>query len=226
MSGTLYGVGVGPGDPELLTLKAVRVIRSCPVIASPDTGEGEKLALSIAGEYIGGKELLLCPLPMTRDPEALAEGRRISADMLCARLERGQDIAFLTLGDPAVYSTYRYLHGLVKARGYPAETVPGVPSFCAAAAALDVPLCEGGEPLHILPAACEELPEALSLPGTKVLMKSGGGFPQVLEALREKDLLGSALLAERCGLPDQRLLRGLSEFSDTPGYFTVILVKE
>ncbi|MFV0400048.1 MAG: precorrin-2 C(20)-methyltransferase [Oscillospiraceae bacterium] len=225
MKGTLYGVGVGPGDPELLTVKAVRAISQCDVVAVPDGRSGDQIALEIASPYIGGKEVLSLVLPMTRDQAELEAYRIQAAEQLCARLDEGKSIAFLTLGDPTVYSTYGYLHKLVAERGYPAEIVPGIPSFCAAAAALGTILCEGEEALHILPASYPDTGEALSLGGTKVLMKSGKKLGEVLAQLEERDLLSGACLAERVGLPGQRLKAGL-DGSEESGYFTVVIVKE
>lgn len=125
--GILYGVGVGPGDPELITRKAQRIIAQAAVLAVPDKGSGEKTALTIAGELAEGKEILLCDAPMVRDEAALDAAYEANADRVCALLDGGKDVAFLTLGDPTVYSTYLYLHRKVTARGYEAEIIPGVP---------------------------------------------------------------------------------------------------
>lgn len=225
MKGTLYGVGVGPGDPELLTLQAIHTIQRCGTIAAPDSGSGEQLALTIVGEYIADKPVLLCDMPMTRDAEKLARFHRQSAEKLCEILARGEDVAFLTLGDPSIYSTYMYIHRLVLEMGYPARMVAGVPSFCAAAAALNTSLCEGGEPLHIIPASYDGAEEALALDGNKVLMKSGKSAERVLDTLREKELLRRSKMIQRCSLPDEQITHDLSAFSGKPGYFTLIVVK-
>ena len=171
--GKLYGVGVGPGNPELLTVKAVRVIQESDVVAVPRAGAGEQAALAIAAEYIGDKPVLHCDMPMTRDRAARDASHDRAADTICALLDEGKTVAFLTLGDPSVYSTCWYVHRRVAARGYAVEMVPGVPSFCAAAAALGRALCEVDEMLHIIPASHGALDAALDLPGGKVLMKAG-----------------------------------------------------
>ena len=121
--GILYGVGVGPGDPELMTVKAVRTVERCPVIALPQSGRGECTAYEIAKEAVPAlekKEKLLLSMPMTRDQDTLLESWREAADQIARKLDLGQDVAFLTLGDPAVYSTYLYLHRLVEKMGYEA----------------------------------------------------------------------------------------------------------
>ena len=113
MSGKLYGVGVGPGDPELITQKAARIIRQAHVVAVPDRGGGGQTARAIAGELLEGKEILTCATPMVRDREKVQAAYRRAAEDICALLEAGKDVAFLTLGDPTVYSTYIYIHRLV-----------------------------------------------------------------------------------------------------------------
>lgn len=138
MNGTLYGVSVGPGDPGLITVRAVEVIRACGVIAVPrSSGGAERVALGIAENAVpelGKKELVELSMPMTRDPDRLEAARVAAVESLAAYLRAGRDVAFLTIGDVTVYSTYGYLHERVKAMGFPAEMIAGVPSFCAAAA--------------------------------------------------------------------------------------------
>ena len=133
----LYGVGVGPGDPELMTLKAVRAIRECDVIAIPGSGQKINAAYTIvkkAVPEVEEKELAEIPMPMTRDSRKLEESHRAGTEQITAYLDQGKSVAFLTLGDPSVYSTYMYIHHRIVSRGYAAEMIPGIPSFCAAAA--------------------------------------------------------------------------------------------
>lgn len=221
--GKLYGVGVGPGDPELLTVKAVRILRECDVVAAPG---GERTAYSIAECYVQGKETLFCDLPMTRDKRAMAESHEKAAHAVCGLLDAGKTVAFLTLGDPSVYSTYWYVHKRVRARGYDAEMIPGVPSFCAAAAALDRALCEGSEPLHILPASHRASAGELELPGSLVLMKAGRSILEVRDRLQSAGRLEGAALVERCGMEGERIVTDLTALSDPTGYFSIILARD
>ena len=174
--GILYGVGVGPGDPELLTLKAARVLKACPVVAAPRTREGRSLALDIACGAVDltKKSLLFLDFAMSRSERTLADTHRLAARQVLEQLAAGLDVALLTLGDVSVYSSFCYVMDLVRAAGYETVMIPGVPSFCASAAALGRSLTEMNEPLHILPAGGRlSLPEALALPG-KCAPKTAG----------------------------------------------------
>lgn len=224
--GKLYGIGVGPGDPELLTRKAVRLMKECDVIAVPKGGSGEQTALNIAAEFIAGKPILHCDMPMTRDKQILNACHDKAADDICALLDDGKNVAFLTLGDPAVYSTYWYVHRRVQARGYIVEIVPGVPSFCAAAARLGQALCEGSQMLHIIPASHSSTQEGLALPGNKILMKAGRSILEVRDLLEAEGKLDTAALVERCSMEGERVVRDLRELDDPTGYFSIILVRE
>ena len=224
--GTFYGVGVGPGDPELLTLKAVRVLESCPVLAAPRTASGEMTALGIARQVVDleGKTLLPLFFTMSRDRERQQAAHREAAASVRSYLEAGQDVAMAILGDVSIFSTYCYLMDLLKAGGFPCVMVPGVPSFCAAAARLGRSLTEANTPLHILPGGGDGPGESLDLPGTKVLMKSGKNYPQLLEELDRRGLLDRAGMVENCGLPGERAYPSLKERPESSGYFTTILL--
>lgn len=223
--GKLYGVGVGPGDPELITLKAIRVLKAADVVAVPDKGSGEQTALEIVRAHVEGKELLHCATPMVRDKELLDQCYTKIADEICALLDAGRDVAFITLGDPTVYSTYIYVHRKVLARGYEAELIPGVPSFCAAAALLNTSLCQGTERLLIVPAS-HDVDDCLDLPVNKVFMKAGRSIPALKEKLQAHGLLDRASVAANCGMPSQRLWPRFADMEDGPGYFAVVLVKQ
>lgn len=226
--GIFYGVSVGPGDPELLTLKACRVLKACPVIAAPRSRSGEQLALSIAGQVVDldGKALLSLPFTMSRDKAELEAAWQRNADLVAAYLDRGLDVAMAVLGDVSTYSTYCYVMERLKQRGYPTRMIPGVTSFAAIAARLGESLVEGREALHILPASHPDQLAGLDLPGTKILMKSGRDLPQVISALEEKSLLDRAQLVANCGLPGELVCRDLRELDGPVGYYATIIVKE
>ncbi|HBT78264.1 MAG TPA: precorrin-2 C(20)-methyltransferase [Planctomycetaceae bacterium] len=230
--GKFYGIGVGPGDPELLTFKAVRTIRSCDVIAVPEPDDSERTALHIVGEYLHGKELLKCRFSMSRDEKKRIAQRRHVGEQICSVLETGKSVGFVTLGDPSIYSTYTYIRDIVRDHGFEVETVPGIASFSAAAAVLNVSLCEGKESLHLLPAGCEEdIERWIGLSGTKVVMKSGKNLDRVLKTLQEYGLSKQTRIVSRCTMEGERIFHSIDEFDKVeqhsmPGYFSVLIVKE
>ena len=226
MNGILYGVGVGPGDPELMTLKAVRLIRENEVIAVPGRVPQETAAYKIAVQAVPEleqKELLSVFMPMIADREKQKKEHRAAALKIEEILDEGKNVVFLTLGDPTIYSTFSYIQYIVESDGYEAALVSGIPSFCAAAAALKMSLSEWQEPLHIIPAVhCADLiPDQ---PGTYVLMKSGKKMREVKERLA---LTGRQIcMAENCGMPEEKLYHSLDEIPDDAGYFSLIIAKE
>lgn len=223
--GKLYGIGVGPGDPELVTMKAVRLLAQADIVAVPDKGTGEKTALGIVQAYVEGKELLLCPTPMTRDQAVLDECHDRIARQLCSLLDQGKTVCFITLGDPSIYSTYIYVHKRVQAAGYPAELIPGVPSFCAVAARLGISLCEQDQRLLILPAGGED-PIGEQFPANKVYMKAGSGIMELQQRLAAQGKLDRASAVENCTMADERVWSQFGDMQTPSGYFSVVVVKE
>ncbi len=225
MQGKLYGVGVGPGDPELVTLKALRLMRECPVIGVPGKNPSESVALKIAKgacPEIDNKKLLLIETSMTKDSNVLVHGYGKAADKIIDCLKLGEDVAMLTLGDPTVYSTYIYIQKLVTKKGYEAEIVSGVPSFCAVAAKFNDSLVEREEMLHIIPASYQ-VEEALKLSGTKVLMKAASKLSEVKQTLIENG--NSAVMIENCGMEGERIYYSAEEIPEKGSYYSLIIVK-
>jgi precorrin-2/cobalt-factor-2 C20-methyltransferase len=222
--GILYGVGVGPGDPELLTMKAVRLIKACDVLAIPHRDAGECFAYRIAVSAVPeakAKPVLPVDMPMTRDKAKREAAYQVGAKAVAEELEKGKTVVFLTLGDPAVYSTFAYLAPQVKRLGYDVIWVPGITSFCASAAALGRPLCADRQELHILPGG-HSAKEALPLPGTKVFMK--GKLPQLLGAIKES--ASSAQAVENCSTENERVYKTLDAIPEDAGYYLVTIVEE
>ncbi len=226
MNGILYGVSVGPGDPELLTLKAVKTIQSCPVIATPQTGGEKTLALDIAKGAVDmdGKEILILPFLMTRDKELLEKSHQDVANSVISRLKDGKDVALLNLGDVSVYSSFSYIMDMVVSAGYQSQMIPGVTSFCAVAATLGTSLTTMHQPIHIYPGGSTA--EALTHSGTKVLMKTGKAMVDARRAIQEAGLESKTMLVQNCGLPNQQVHHKLSDASDDISYFTTIIVKD
>ena len=229
MQGKLYGVGVGPGDPELLTLKALRLIKDNEVIAVPGKEIQASVAYQIvkrAYEELDEKTLIPVAMPMTKDPQVLKANHDKAADQVESYLKEGKNVVFLTLGDTTVYSTYLYVHKRILERGYEAEIVSGITSFCAVAARLNMGLVEADQPLHVIPATykAQEMDEILKLPGTKVLMKTGKKMKQVKESIEKSGQ--KAVMIENCGMPSEKIYRSVEEIPEDSGYYSLIIVKE
>lgn len=228
--GTFYGVGIGPGDPELLTLKAKRILEECSVIATPQTAGGKTLALDIASQAVSmeGKTIVALYFAMARDKSKQRSAHEQAVTEIEKYLAEGQDVAMLNLGDVSIFATYSYLMDLFKAKGYETVMIPGVPSFCAVAARLSISLTTMNQPLHIIPASGTDLDEALALEGTKVLMKAGSQMPEVLEKLRAHGKIKNSALISNCGLPEEAVYPDLSKAApeEGAGYFATIVVKE
>ena len=225
MKGKLYGIGVGPGDPELMTLKAVRIIGECPVAAAPGKDARSSAAYRIASGAVPGldkKEIVSVPMPMVRDRDVTAKAHREAASLLRHYLDAGKDVAYLTLGDPTVYCTFSYIQELLEADGYETELVSGIPSFCAAAARLGRPLALGGEGIHVIPAP-RFGDETLRENDTYVLMKAAGSMGEVKALLEGAPV--SVCAAENCTMEDERLYRSAGEIPGDAGYFSIILAK-
>lgn len=226
--GKFYGVGVGPGDPSLLTLRAMEVLRRCPVLAAPRTGRGGMVALEIVRPVLdlSAKTILPLEFSMSRDPAEREHGHSVMADAVLAHLAQGRDVAMVNLGDVSLYASAGYLQRPIRAAGFETELIPGVTSCSAAAAALGRILAEGDAPLHILPALGEDWREALDLPGTKVLMKPGKRLQAIYTYLKQTDRLACSALVLNCGMEGERLIDPFTQLPDEESYFTLVIVKE
>ena len=165
-------------------------------------------------------------MPMTKDAAALERSHEAAASAIAEQLEQGRQVAFVTLGDPTVYSTYLYIHRKIAGMGYETAIVSGIPSFCAAAARLNQGLVEQAQPLHILPGTYHSASgDAITaLRGTKVLMKTGKNMASVRRSILESGQ--EAVLVKNCGMPGEAVYHGAGNFPDNPGYYSLIIVKE
>ena len=246
MDGIFYGVGVGPGDPELMTVKAVKTIETCDILALPvssgeltepvfdESGTDSKyecylekcVAYQIvlgSGADVSEKAKLYLPMPMMKEKEVLKRLHDKGAEVSEEYLKKGRNIVFITLGDPTVYSTCMYIYKRIYQKGYQTEMIPGVPSFCAAAARLDIGLVENKEELHVIPASYE-IESGLELPGTKVLMKVGKKIPYVKQVVKEKNM--EIKMVENCGMESERIYSDVEEIPDETSYYSLFIIKE
>ena len=226
MNPIFYGVGVGPGDPELLTLKALRIMREADILAVPGRDRDSSLAYRIAlgaDQTLADKECLCIPMPMTKDEKKPEESNAAGAQQVCAQLAAGKSVAFLTLGDPTIYSTYLYLQKRVQQAGFQTQIISGIASFLAAGAAFDMGLVERKEQLHIVPSTYG-VEQALELPGTKVLMKAGKQLAAVKAAVAQTT--DDIYMIENCGMENECMVYGAQNMPDDAGYYSLIIVKE
>jgi len=229
--GILYGIGVGPGDPELITLKGLRLLQRVPVVAYP-AGVSSKsgMAEHIISQWLGAEQIQL-PLkfPYVQDRAVLSQAWQESDRQIWPYLQQGQDVAFVCEGDISFYSTFNYLancmqqlHGAVNI-----QLVPGISSPMAAAAAAAIPLTIGNQRLAVLPAlyAVEDLENVLNWADVAVLMKVSSVYPQVWQVLHRRKLLEKAYVVERATWPDQRLYNDLGSRPQLKlSYFSVLIV--
>jgi precorrin-2/cobalt-factor-2 C20-methyltransferase len=233
VKGKLFGIGVGPGDPELITLKARRLLAEVPVICVPrSTADKDSIAFSIVREFVPETTTLVdLVLPMSSDPEVLARGWRTAALKIARYLGEGKDTAFITLGDSVLFSTFTYLVRALRELDPAAlvETVPGVTSFSACAAGLNIALAEGNETLAVLPVvgSAADARGPLRQFDNIVLMKVAPNLPEVLEMLQEEGLDGRAVFASRCSTERQRFVFDLESLSgEKRDYLSLLLVKK
>lgn len=246
MQGIFYGIGVGPGDPELMTVKAIRLIRECDVVAvvvsdtalkQPEFEEAGdiprypdylercvayQIALPMVPE-MEKKAKLYLPMPMIKEKEILRSIHDACAALAGVLLDQGKTIACITLGDPTLYSTSLYVHKRLKQAGYATTLIPGIPSFCAAAARLDIGLVENKEELHVIPASYE-IEESMGFSGTKVLMKAGRKMPYVKQKALETGQ--QVWMVENCGMENEKVYETAEEIPEDAGYYSLMIMKE
>ena len=226
--GTVYGIGVGPGDPKLVTVLAAEVLGKVPVVVAPGSGGAEPgLALDVARPYLSPDcRVIVSRLPMTANQTELRKAWAETARVLAGEASRGRDVAFITLGDPTLYSTWGYVLSAVRsiAPEAPVETVPGIMSMAACAAYSGMSLAQGREPLLVWPAGPnDDLRQWLGVLPNIVLMKAG----PYLEGLADlAEFSGhEAIAVRRVGRPEATSTRDLQSWSNETDYFTTVIMK-
>lgn len=232
-SGKLYGIGIGPGDPKLLTLKAVEILERVDVIFCPK-GDEERTSLAqkiVETAISAPKEFVELLYPMTRDQKTLKAYWHKAAKKVAETIEEGREGAFITIGDPLLYSTYIYLLETLR-QDFPdieVETIPGISAFNAASAKVQIPLAQGDERVALLPVQkdLEGIREALETFDTVVLMKVGAKLKRVMALLADLDLLSHSVLVSRLGQPGEKVVDPLKSLKNVEreGYLSVIIVR-
>ena len=231
MKGKLYGIGVGPGNPDLMTLRAKELLEKAHVIAYPVKKLGEEgVALNIISQRVDvkGKEVVELLFSMNPDDEVRKKCRAEAMEKICGLLDQGKDIAMVTLGDVAVYSTYMYIDRDIQARGYETEVVPGIPSFCHGAALARLPLMIGEESVAVVSLAKrnnENAEKVLDAVDNLVIMKAFASIPAIVEMLNKRNIpLANATVMSNIGMEDEYL--GPLDPNREYGYFTTVLIKK
>ncbi len=227
MSGTLYGLGVGPGDPELVTLKALRILRELPVVAYPAPDEGASFARSVVASWLSPAQTeIAIRVPMTR---SLAPAQAVydrAALEIGRHLEAGRDVGVLCQGDPFFYGSFIQLFQRLSAR-HPTTVVPGVSSLTACASAAGLPLVTRDEILTVLPATLAEaaLEKRLKQAEAAAILKLGRHLPKVQRVLKRLRLAGRATYIEHASLESQKILPLAAVDPASAPYFSMILVR-
>lgn len=226
MTGKLYGLGIGPGDPELLTLKALRLLQAAPVVAYPAPEEGDSLARAIVAPHLpGGQTEIEIRMPMVAARFPAQEVYDWAAGEIGGHLEAGRDVAVLCEGDPFFYGSFMYLFGRVAER-FPVEVVPGVSSLTACAAVLGAPLAARNDVLTVVPAPLDEDALAERLRGVEAaaVIKVGRHLQKVRRVIGDLGLSDRARYVERATMDQQRILPLDSLEADGAPYFSMILI--
>ncbi|MFH1091408.1 MAG: precorrin-2 C(20)-methyltransferase [Pseudomonadota bacterium] len=231
--GTLYGIGVGPGDPELLTLKAVKILASLEVVfAAASTKNDHSLALTVVRNHLtAGAQVKQLRFPMTQSQPVLMEAWESNAREVLEVLRTGLDAGFVTLGDPLTYSTFGYLVRMIEKLAPEAEvvTIPGVTAYNAAAAALNLPLVEGKESLLVISGVSEqaEIKELAARADNMVILKTYRDFERISCTLEELGLDRQAILVSRCGHEDERIEKDIRTLrGENMPYLSLLIIKK
>jgi len=231
--GTLYGIGVGPGDPKLLTFKAVKILSCVDVVfAASSTKNAHSLAVNIASQHLKKDvPVVLLGFPMTLEKKHLVSAWEKNAQQVIDVLKKGQEAAFLTLGDPMTYSTFGYLMRTIKEidSDIAVKIVPGITSFQAGAAAAGHILTEAEESFTVISGAlgAENLKQVINHTDNVVILKVYRNYKEIMDTLDHLDLKGKATLISRCGLKDEEIVHNLKQRPDTvPHYLSLLLINK
>ena len=231
--GTLYGIGVGPGDPELITLKAVKILRRVSVVfAAASPKNSHSLAEKIVSPHLNGSiPIVRLDFPMTRDKKKLTTAWEGNARQVMDTLKRGRDAALITLGDPMTYSTFGYLMRTIKetAPDIPMEIIPGITSYHAGSASAGLVLAEGEESFTVISGSlgAEKLKEAIDHTDTVVMLKVYRNYREIMDTLNQLDLTDRSVLISRCGLADEVIIEDVKDRDDAiPPYLSLLIIKK
>ncbi len=225
--GKLYGVGVGPGDPELLTLKAARILKETDTLFTPQSRKGKpSVALSIVQSVLDERdqmcEILEPVFPMTEDEDVLRKSWDDATDQLYEKLSDGKNVVFITLGDPTVFSTFSYISSRLQQKGVTVELVPGITSFTACAAASGIQLTEQNDILAVVPNVDKRLEKLLPYIDTLVAMKTSRHLEILEDCVNQDPREKEVVSVQNCTMDNQDIVHG---FVNNKKYFSTSIIK-
>ena len=228
MAGKLYGIGVGPGDPELMTLKAKRLIEECDIVAVPVKKEGEEsVALNIArgAASVPEEKVRRILFTMNKDKAKREECRQAAAEAIMEYLDAGQSVAMPVLGDVGIYSTYSYVHKKLIQAGYEVQMISGIPSFCAGASKANISIVEGNEGFGVIPSlkGIDQVKKAMGVFDNLVIMKVGSHVKEVYDILKAEGKEDNAIIISNVGMEGEYVGPLLPDREY--GYFTTMIIK-
>lgn len=233
--GKLFGIGTGPGKTDFLTKNAIETIKKCETLIFPNKEKSKCLSFKTIQNLLENadeKEMIFLDFPMTKNTEQLEEPHKKAAETIAKKLSEGKNAAFLTIGDPTVYSTFFYIKCLVEEKGFESETLNGITSFCAAAARLGISLSEKDEQIRIIPNSKGKIEEAEIFTKnaeneTLIFMKSGKNLSELKSCLEKKRLEYDFefYAVSNCSLENEKTAKSLEEFDENSPYMTVAIVK-
>ncbi|MTI65214.1 MAG: precorrin-2 C(20)-methyltransferase [Firmicutes bacterium] len=231
MIGKFYGIGVGPGDKELLTIKATKILKEIDIIICPESVKGKgSIALNICSEYLKDDvEILPLTFPMTYDENVLKKKWKENSDIIYKKLKSGKDVAFLTLGDPSVYSTYMYLLPHLKEKDVLINTIPGITSFSSIANNLNIPLATSEETIGILPLRkdANKLENFLDNYDNVIIMKPSHASKKIAEVLIKKGYENNFVMVSKSGTDKEKVVTDINRLkNEKVPYLSTVIVKK
>ncbi|HOM95313.1 MAG: precorrin-2 C(20)-methyltransferase [Candidatus Methanofastidiosa archaeon] len=231
MKGKLYGIGVGPGDPDLITIKAVNTLKTVGAVISPESSKNKgSVAYEIAKKYLRDDvEIIYLTFPMSYEEDKLKSIWEKNANIIESEINKGKILAFITLGDPTIYSTYSYMLEYLKKRDIEIETIPGITSFCAICSRINTPLASGNETIAIIPVTKESsgfIFNSIKDFDNIVLMKPSANSVLIAEIIESLNLTGNFILAQKIGTKEEKISNKLGDIKNDIPYLSSIIIKK
>ncbi|WP_427338804.1 precorrin-2 C(20)-methyltransferase [Caloranaerobacter sp. DY30410] len=230
--GIFYGVGVGPGDPELITIKAKKILNEVDVIICPEKRESAgSFAYKIAKEHIkSNAEIMYLTFPMVYDENELQNKWEENASIIAKMVNKGKTVAFITLGDPTIYSTYMYLLHYLKKYDIEVKTIPGITSFCSVSSSLNMPIAEWEEGFSVVPLRKgdnDKLKRALDNFENVIVMKPANDCKILANELLKRGLENNFVLISKCGTEEERIITDINVIiNEKIPYLSTIIIKK